>query len=124
MELHHLAVVVADLKRAEQFYCDVLGLRVVRRWDDERGEHRSTWVSLGSAFLAIERAAASGPTRADDAPGHHCVALKIREKERADWRARLESAGCAIERESPYTLYFRDPDRNLIALSHYPEERR
>ena len=26
-----------------------------------------------------------------------------------------------IERESPYTLYTRDPDGNLIGLSHYPD---
>ena len=124
MELHHLAVVVADLARAEKFYLEVLGLSLVRRWDDERGVHRSTWVSLGSAFLAIERAGAAGPTRADNAPGHHCVALKIREKDRAEWRERLGAAGHSVERESPYTLYFRDPDGNLLALSHYPEEPR
>jgi catechol 2,3-dioxygenase-like lactoylglutathione lyase family enzyme len=124
LALHHLAVVVSDLARAEKFYCDVLGLHLVRRWNDDAGAHRSTWVSLGSAFLAIERATRSGPMRADDAPGHHCVALAIREIERADWRVRLGAAGVAIERESPYTMYFRDPDGNLVALSHYPEERR
>jgi catechol 2,3-dioxygenase-like lactoylglutathione lyase family enzyme len=75
-------------------------------------------------FLAIERAATLAPTRADDAPGHHCVALKIAEKERAEWRERLETAGHPVERESPYSMYFRDPDGNLLALSHYPEERR
>jgi len=124
VEIHHLAVVVSELARAERFYCDVLGLHVVRRWDDDAGVHRSTWVSLGSAFLALERAATSGPRRADDAPGHHCVALRIREIERAEWRVRLAAAGHPVERESPYTLYFRDPDGNLLAMSHYPEERR
>ena len=81
-------------------------------------------MSLGRAFLAIERATIAGPQRVDEAPGHHCVALKIAEKERATWRARLADAGYEIERESPYSMYFRDPDRNLLALSHYPEERR
>ncbi len=117
MELHHLAVVVEDLGRAERFYCGVLGLSVLRRWEDERGEHRSTWISLGGgAFLAIERAARGGPKRSDEAPGLHCVALRIPKSERESWRARVE-----VERESPYTLYFRDPDGNLIALSHYPD---
>ncbi len=123
MELHHLAVVVEDLSRAEKFYCDVLGLTVLRRWNDDHGVHRSTWVLLGDAFLAIERAGSAGPKRADDAPGHHCVALKIDASEREDWRARLTSAGHPIERESPFSIYFRDPDGNLLALSHYPEER-
>jgi glyoxylase I family protein len=124
VELHHLAVLVVDLARAERFYCDLLGLPVVQRWNDERGAHRSTWVSLGSVFLAIERAGALGPKRADDAPGHHCVALRIGQNERAHWGERLIAAGHPIERESAYSMYFRDPDGNLLALSHYPEERR
>lgn len=118
-----MAVVVADLARAERFYCDLLGLAVVRRWDDDAGLPRSTWVSLGQAFLAIERAAATSPTRADDAPGFHCVALAIAPSERDALAARLAAAGHPVERESAYTLYCRDPDRNLIAFSHYPDAR-
>lgn len=122
MQLHHLAVVVKDLSRAEKFYTEVLGLTVLRRWNDDAGAHRSTWLLLGDAFLALERAGSAGPKRADDAPGHHCVALTIAADDREEWRARLTSAGHAIERESPYSMYFRDPDGNLLAVSHYPEE--
>jgi glyoxylase I family protein len=121
LALHHLAVVVRDLDRAEAFYAGVLGLPVVRRWDDDAGRPRSVWVELGAgAFLAIERAAAPGPRRGDDAPGWHCVALAIDASERGWWRDRLSAAGHPVERESPFTLYARDPDGNLVALSHYP----
>ena len=118
-------MVVADLSRAERFYCDLLGLPVIRRWDDDAGLHRSTWVSLGDgdAFLALERSAAAGPTRADDAPGLHCIALAIAPHEREALAARLAAAGHPVERESAYTLYCRDPDQNLIAFSHYPDVR-
>jgi glyoxylase I family protein len=98
-------------------------LPVIRRWDDDAGGHRATWVSLGDSFLAIERAAATGPTRADDAPGLHCVALTIAPADRDALAARLSAAGHPVERESAYTLYCRDPDRNLIAFSHYPDAR-
>ncbi|WP_434046597.1 MULTISPECIES: VOC family protein [Sorangium] len=121
LAVHHLAVVVRDLGRAEAFYAGVLGLPVVRRWADEAGAPRSVWLELGGgAFLAVERAAADGPTRADEAPGWHCVALGIAPAEREAWRCRLAARGVAIERESAYSMYARDPEGNLVALSHYP----
>ncbi len=119
--VHHLAVVVSDLARAEAFYAGVLGLEPVRRWDDDAGRPRAVWLRLGGgAFLALERAGAADPRRADEAPGWHCVALGIAPGERETWRARLEAAGHPVQRSSEYTLYVRDPDGNLVGLSHYP----
>ncbi|WP_437736271.1 VOC family protein [Sorangium sp. So ce1335] len=121
LSVHHLAVVVRDLDLAEAFYAGVLGLPVMRRWTDETGAPRSVWLELGGgAFLAVERAGADGPTRADGAPGWHCVALGIAPSERDAWRRRLAASGVAIERESAYSMYARDPEGNLVALSHYP----
>lgn len=121
MKIHHLAVVVADLVRAEAFYAGTLGLPVIRRWMDASGAPRSVWLELGDSFLAVERAAAPGPTRTDDGPGWHCVAFAITAAERDAWRARLAAAGAPVERESPFTLYVRDPDGNLVGLSHWPD---
>ena len=125
LAVHHLAVVVRDLGRAEAFYGGVLGLPVLKRWTDDAGAPRSVWLGLGGGgFIAIERAGAGvgeeGPVRADAAPGWHCVALGIAPEAREAWRARLEAAGVKVERESAYTLYARDPEGNLVALSHYP----
>ncbi|WP_437551906.1 VOC family protein [Sorangium sp. So ce367] len=121
LSVHHLAVVVRDLVRAEAFYAGVLGLPVVRRWTDEAGAPRSVWLELGGgAFLAVERAGAAEPMRADEAPGWHCVALGITPSEREAWRRRLAAGGVIVERESAYTMYARDPDGNVVALSHYP----
>ena len=121
--VHHLAVVVVDLARAEAFYGGVLGLPVGRRHDDEAGRPRAVWLELGDgAFLAVERAELpDGAHRADAAPGWHCVALAITRGEREAWRARLATAGHPVERESVYTLYVRDPDGALVALSHWPD---
>ena len=121
MKIHHIAVVTADLARAEAFYAGTLGLAVLRRWTDAAGAPRSVWLEAGGAFLAVERAGAPGPTRADAAPGWHCVALAIDASEREAWRARLAALGAAVERETPFTLYVRDPDGNLVGLSHWPE---
>ncbi len=124
--VHHLAVVVSDLARAEGFYAGVLGLAVTRRLDDPSGRPRAVWLALGGgAFLALERSdagdAALAPPRADAAPGWHCVALAIDRADREVWRARLAAAGHAVFRESDHTLYARDPDGALVALSHWPD---
>lgn len=125
LSVHHLAVTVRDLTRAERFYGGVLGLSVMTRWSDEEGAPRSIWFELGGgAFLAVELA--KGHAEADSSArlgaGWHCVAFAIDKRERASFRARLEEAGFPVERESDYTLYTRDPEGNLIGLSHYPDK--
>jgi catechol 2,3-dioxygenase-like lactoylglutathione lyase family enzyme len=122
LAVHHLAVLVRDLPRAEAFYGGVLGLPVDRRWTDDHGAPRSVWLTLGGgAFLAIELARGPDP-RPADASGWHCVALAIRVEEREPMRRRLAEAGFPVERESAFTLYVRDPEGNLLGLSHYPNE--
>jgi hypothetical protein len=119
--LHHLAITVVDLARAERFYAGVLGLPIERRWADAAGAPRSIWLGLGAgAFLAVERHVGDEAPRSIASPGWHCVALGIDPASRASWRARLAEAGFPVERESDFTLYLRDPEQNLVALSHYP----
>ena len=120
--LSHAAVVVTDLERAERFYVDLLGLEVLARHQDAAGRPRSIWVRLeGEAFLAIERGAPEAARRVDAGAGHHCLALRVAARDRDAWRERLAQAAIEIERSSDYTLYFRDPDGTLVALSHWPE---
>jgi len=103
MRVHHVALAVTDLGAAEAFYAGVLGLPVTAR------SERSIWMDLDGAILMLEREGTPG--------GPHCLALSIAPGERAAWRARL---GAAIENETAYTLYLRDPDGNRIGLSCYP----
>ncbi len=120
LSIHHVAIKVSDLGRAEAFWSGVLGLDVVRRQSDALGE-RSLWFGLGQdVFLAVERAETAKPKRTEEAPGFHCVALTISPSERDTWRTRLHSAGFPVLRETDYTLYTHEPDGALVALSHYP----
>jgi catechol 2,3-dioxygenase-like lactoylglutathione lyase family enzyme len=121
-DFHHLALQVHDLERAVRFYTETLGLSVLRRWTDDRGE-RSVWISVGRGFLALERTSSEpqpAPFR-DPRPGLHLVALAILPSDRFAWEARLSSAGVPLAHRTEYTLYFHDPEGNRVALSHYPE---
>ena len=123
--VHHLAILVRDLAGAEQFYCGILGLAVLRRWPNADGTgERSIWVDTGDgAFLALERA--TGRAQADEdedekGDGWHLVALRIEAGDRKEWRERFARAGVAVYRETDFTIYVRDPEGNRVGLSHHP----
>ena len=88
------------------------------------GGDRSVWLSAGQGFLALERA--SRPVEEEpfeDAPaGWQVVALTIAHADRGAWERRLLGAGVRLARRSPFSLFFRDPEGNRVALTHWPEE--
>ncbi len=50
------------------------------------------------------------------------MALAIARGDRRAWEDRLAAAGVRLARRSPFSLFFRDPEGNRVALSHWPEE--
>ena len=121
--LNHVALRCSDLRRCEVFYREVLGLAVLRRWPADGGGERSVWLSTGQGFLALERA--SRPVEEEpfeDSPaGWQVVALTIALADRGAWEGRLLAAGVRLARRSPFSLFFRDPEGNRVALTHWPE---
>ena len=112
MRVHHLAFRTRDLVRLERFYTDVLGLTVGRRDED-----RSVWLRAGGTTLMLEQAEDGEPGIVDGSK--ELVAFAIDEADKARWRRALEANGVAVEGETAFTLYFRDPDGRRVALSHY-----
>lgn len=131
MKTHHMALKVYDLKRCGDFYATVLGLPLIKHQLDGNEEIRSVWFDLEGVILMLERcedsaerqvAGHEGP-HADgrEEKGRHLLALSIPASSRSFWKEKLHREGVTILRESPYSIYFRDPENNNLALSHYPE---
>ncbi|MEQ9363399.1 MAG: VOC family protein [Leptospirales bacterium] len=140
--VHHLAIAARNPARLAKFYEDVLRLRRLNRLDtgsasiwfslaDDgrvRGQHHRGDYESDAMVLMLEQArdesrnddAAASPF-AQKSPGFHLIAFTIRSDRRGAWLDHLERAGIAIEGESEYSIYFRDPEGNRLALSHYPE---
>jgi catechol 2,3-dioxygenase-like lactoylglutathione lyase family enzyme len=112
MRVHHVAFRTHDLTKLETFYTEVLGLTV-----KERHGERSIWLEAGDAILMLEHAEENEPKI--PAGSMELLAFTIFPGEKKKRRARLEAAGVVIERETEFTIYFRDPDGRRLGLSHF-----
>ena len=113
MHVHHIAFRTRDLRRLTEFYLRVLELHPV---GERPGE--AVWLSLGEAVLMLESATEAEPGVPPGAMD--MVAFAVDDTEREAVRQRLASAGVAIEAETPWTTYFRDPDGRRVGVSTYP----
>jgi catechol 2,3-dioxygenase len=115
----HVHLKVADLQRALDFYCDVLGFELTQRYGEEAafvsagGYHHhiglNTWDSRGG----------SPPPKGATGLYHFAVLYPTR-RALADALRRLTRANVSLEGASDHgvseALYLRDPDGNGIEL--------
>jgi catechol-2,3-dioxygenase len=116
MRIHHLAFRTSDLGRLEGFYAGILGLEVTMR----QGDH-AVWLDCGGTILMLERADPAEPPITPRTM--ELIAFGLPPGEMHKMRLRLEAEGIAIEGETDFTIYFRDPDGRRVGISHYPVER-
>jgi catechol 2,3-dioxygenase-like lactoylglutathione lyase family enzyme len=124
--LDHIVLNVADVERSLAFYGGVLGLPAERVDAWRRGELRFPSVRVNEATIIdlVHAPAESGQRQLNLA--HFCL---VTDAEDLDAVAReLTSAGVTIEvgpatrsgaRGNALSIYFRDPDDNLIELRTY-----
>ncbi len=112
---------VKDLDRALTFYRDILGLRVMERFDPNRGAA----LQVGRSVLLLFRSEETlkdglFPAHGTRGPGH--AAFLVEPGEIEEWRTRLASHSVSIEKElafgkNPPSIYFRDPDGNSLEIT-------
>jgi catechol 2,3-dioxygenase len=119
VDIGHVHLKVADLERALQFYCGVLGFELIQRYGEGAafvsagGYHHhiglNTWESLG------------GTPPPSGSTGLYHVAIRYPDRVAlADALRRLSDAGIRLDGASDHgvseALYLRDPDQNGIEL--------
>ena len=121
--LDHIALAVSDLQRSVDFYCDVLGMRIVDSGSTENAEFY--WLNFGVAqtlnlalnpgqtpkALGVELDWSRTPHIAFSAPD---ATLEVFEK-------RLDGRGILYKR-SATSLYFTDPDGNYLEVTFWREK--
>ena len=115
------ALYVQDVGRAAAFYRDVLGLRVLGEIEATRGAA----LAVGNTVLLLFRAEET--MKGDRLPAHGAhgsghVAFSVEPHELEAWKKHLTERGVRIEQEhsfhgAPPSIYFRDPDGNLLELA-------
>ena len=124
--LDHIVLNVADVERSLAFYSGTLGLPAERVEAWRRGELRFPSVRVNDAtIIDLVHAADRAPEEALNL-GHYCLVTDA--DDLAAVQQELEAAGVTIERGpgmrsgargNALSLYFRDPDNNLIELRTY-----
>ena len=116
----HVHLKVADIDRALEFYCGVLGFELKQRWDDEAafvsagGYHHhiglNTWQSKGGQPPPPGTTGPLSRSRSSTRPGATL----------ADALRRVREAGIPLDGASDHgvseALYLRDPDENGVEL--------
>ena len=125
--LDHIVLNVADVERSLHFYENVLGLAAERvdAWRRHEVGFPSVRVNA-STIIDLVTAAEGGGLGAQPNLAHFCLVTDSPDLNEAT--AALQTAGVAIEtgpavrsgaRGNALSIYFRDPDHNLIELRTY-----
>jgi len=122
LQLHHVALRVADLRACEHFYSAVLGMRVLWRPDED-----NVYLTNGSDNLALHRLA---DARASASETLDHIGFALADEGAVDaWHEYLKALAVPIvapprtHRDGARSLYCRDPHGNTVQLIHEPRSR-
>lgn len=124
--LGHVLMAVRDLEASKKFYIDLLGFKLL----EQDPEHGGVFLAIGGHGNTLDLFPSTDPeatppsaSPGDSMPGlgvkHVAFAVETEEDLKAAYFA-LQDAGVRIQRaldhESQKSLYFHDPDGNLLEI--------
>ena len=119
--LRHVALRVRDLQRSLDFYGRIMGMRV-----DWRPDLENVYLTSGSDNLALHQLADGTVADSSSLGLDHLGFIVARPEQVDQWAERLEAEGVELtqkpktHRDGARSIYFRDPDGNLIQILHHP----
>lgn len=120
--LFEMVLEVTDLGASEQFYVEVIGLKVATRWTDERP---ATWLSLGGgSFLGLWPVETGGDVAIHKSRGgaHVHFAIRVPVGTLDAEQRRIEALGAEVESGWDFgsgnrAFYLDDPDGNVVEIT-------
>lgn len=116
--LNHIAIKVKSMGPCLEFYHSILGLKILKENRRTDNSIRSIWLGIGEIILMLEKEEMLYP-QIGNTQGFAFIALTIKKEESSAWKKKLELSGIVLEKETEYTMYFRDPEGNQVGLSHF-----
>ena len=123
--LGEVSICVRDLDTMHRFYEDVLGLKVLRRDEDERFVFFKVADGYGGHTQNLALFETASPLNPQESPLHH-IALNIALEDFETEKMRLASLGLTVnatvhEWLHVRSLYFYDPEGNHLEFVAYDE---
>ncbi|MCW7492627.1 VOC family protein [Leptospira sp. 2 VSF19] len=109
--IHHIAIGTANPSRLAEFYLKIPGSKKIKEFHYESGILRSVWIEFGSILVMLEEGENKSP---------RALVFSYQEFEKSKWTQFLKQT--KVQSRTEYTVYFLDPDGNLLGASSYPEK--
>ena len=118
--IRHVALNVRDVQKSVDFYCNVLGMQIEWKPDEE-----NVYLTSGTDNLAIHKLRSTEPPSASQTLHH--IGFVVRHPEDVDaWADRIQKQGLTLaqppktHRDGARSFYIYDPDGILIQLIYHP----
>jgi glyoxylase I family protein len=138
--IHHVALSVSDIDRSIRFYCDLLGMQLLRRGEFAQGamdritrlrgtRGRSAMLRAGGQHIELFEFAAPQPKAmasdrevCDHGITHFCIHVERVQEEYERLRAAGVEFNCAPQAFGVmWATYGHDPDGNIFELLEIPQ---